>query len=64
MVMKVIVDVDTGIDDATALLLLLSRDDVEVLAITCVSGNVDVDKVCINTLRVLKVCGRTNVSKT
>ncbi|XP_071093242.1 inosine-uridine preferring nucleoside hydrolase-like isoform X2 [Haliotis cracherodii] len=56
--MKVIVDVDTGIDDATALMLLLSQVDVEVLAITCVRGNTDLDKVCVNTLRVLKECGK------
>ncbi|XP_046557171.1 inosine-uridine preferring nucleoside hydrolase-like isoform X1 [Haliotis rubra] len=59
--MKVIVDVDTGIDDATALMLLLSRADVEVLAITCVRGNIALDKVCVNTLRVLKACGKENI---
>ncbi|XP_046356138.2 inosine-uridine preferring nucleoside hydrolase-like isoform X2 [Haliotis rufescens] len=59
--MKVIVDVDTGIDDATALMLLLSRADVEVLAITCVRGNIDLDKVCVNTLRVLKECGKQDI---
>lgn len=58
---KVIIDVDTGVDDAQAIMLALSRPDIDVLAITCVSGNVDVEKVCINTLKVLKVCNRLNI---
>ncbi|XP_067670247.1 nucleoside hydrolase-like [Haliotis asinina] len=58
---KLILDVDTGIDDAAAIILALSHPDVEVLGVTCVSGNVHVDKVIENTLRVLKVCDRLNV---
>ena len=38
---KLIIDCDTGIDDAQAILIALSQD-VEVLAITCVAGNVTV----------------------
>lgn len=43
--------------------MALSRPDVELVAITCVSGNVEVDQVAVNTLRVLQVCNRLDVSK-
>ncbi|XP_076105888.1 nucleoside hydrolase-like [Mytilus galloprovincialis] len=42
-------------------MLALSRSDVDIFAITCVNGNVDIDNVCRNTLRVLKVCDRLDV---
>lgn len=59
---KLLIDVDTGVDDALAIILALSQPDVELLGITCVNGNINVDQVCKNTLRVLKVCGRMDVS--
>lgn len=60
---KIIIDVDTGVDDAQAIMLALSRSDIEVLAITCVAGNVhvNIDQVCLNTLKVLKVCKRLDI---
>lgn len=58
---KYIIDVDTGVDDAQAIMLALSRPDIEVVAITCVAGNVGVDQVCINTLKALSVCDRLDV---
>lgn len=48
-----IVDVDTGIDDALALLYLFRCGMADILAVTCVAGNVDVDRVAANTLAVL-----------
>lgn len=59
---KFIIDVDTGVDDAQALMLALSRPDVDVVAVTCVSGNIHLDQVCVNTLKVLKICNRLDVS--
>jgi len=53
----VILDVDTGVDDALALLLATCCPDIEVLAVTCVHGNVDVDSVVQNTFKVLDVAG-------
>ena len=50
---RVVVDVDTGIDDAHALLLALRSPALDVLAVTCVAGNQDVDKVLQATFRVL-----------
>ena len=40
---KIIIDTDPGIDDALAILLALSaREELDVLALTTVNGNVDV----------------------
>ncbi|KAH3728635.1 hypothetical protein DPMN_054594 [Dreissena polymorpha] len=58
---KYIIDVDTGVDDAQALMLALSRPDVDVIAITCVAGNVPVDQVVLNTLKILTVWGRLDI---
>ncbi len=54
----VIIDCDTGIDDALALLLALRSPDFDVLGITCVNGNVTLDKVVINTLKVVDHSGK------
>jgi pyrimidine-specific ribonucleoside hydrolase len=50
---SVILDVDTGIDDAMAILFAVRHPAIDVKAITCVSGNVPVDQVVSNTLAVL-----------
>lgn len=51
--MDVILDVDTGVDDALAILLACRSPELSVRAITCVAGNADVDQVVANTLKVL-----------
>jgi len=57
----VILDVDTGVDDACALLLAALHPDLDLRAVTCVSGNASVDDVVRNTLKVLDVAGRADV---
>ncbi|MGH2448388.1 MAG: nucleoside hydrolase [Chloroflexota bacterium] len=57
MVRKVILDVDTGIDDALAILLALASPELEVVGVTCVAGNITLDHVVRNTLAVLEVAG-------
>lgn len=57
MTTKLIIDTDAGIDDAQALMMALASPDVEVSAITMLSGNVHLDKVTQNVARVLDVCG-------
>ncbi|MEP7360929.1 MAG: nucleoside hydrolase, partial [Chloroflexota bacterium] len=47
--MKLILDVDTGIDDALALLYVLASPEAELLAVTCTSGNVAAEQVAENT---------------
>ena len=58
----VILDVDTGIDDALALLLAAKSPALDLLAVSCVSGNAGVDQVVRNTLKVLDAAGATDVS--
>ncbi|MCS5735196.1 nucleoside hydrolase [Herbiconiux daphne] len=60
-VRHVVVDTDTGIDDALALLYLAGRDDVEISAITSVYGNTPVESSVTNIARVLKVAGLDDV---
>ena len=56
-----ILDVDTGIDDALALLYAAASPEVELLAVTCVSGNVAARDVERNTRAVLELAGRGDV---
>jgi len=51
----VIIDTDPGIDDALALLLALQSPELEVSAITTVSGNVPVDMATRNAFTVLSL---------
>ncbi|MFD4685336.1 nucleoside hydrolase, partial [Streptomyces sp. NPDC058461] len=53
----VIIDCDTGIDDALALLFAVRHPGLDVRAVTCVAGNTDVDGVVRNTLTVLEQAG-------
>jgi len=57
----IILDVDTGVDDACALLLAALHPDLDLRAVTCVGGNASVDDVVRNTLKVLDVAGRREV---
>lgn len=57
----VLVDCDTGIDDAMALLYLLASPQIEVVAITSVFGNNTAARCAHNTLRVLELVGRGDI---
>ena len=57
----VVLDVDTGVDDACALLLAALHPALDLRAVSCVGGNAPVDDVVRNTLRVLETAGRTDV---
>ena len=52
----VFVDVDTGIDDAMALIYLLASADAEVVGIASTGGNIHVEQVCANNLGLLELC--------
>jgi purine nucleosidase len=54
-----LVDCDTGIDDAVALLYLLADPTIEICGITTVFGNISAASAARNTLWVLDVAGRT-----
>lgn len=57
----VIMDVDTGIDDAFALLYAARSPRIDLLGVSCVDGNTTVDNVVSNTLTVLDAAGATDV---
>ncbi len=54
---RFLIDVDTGIDDAVALLMALRAPDVSVAGVSVVAGNVPVDVGLENTRRVLDLAG-------
>lgn len=55
--MKVILDMDTGVDDALAIMLALNSPELEVLGITIVGGNVSAAQSARNTAAVLSHMG-------
>lgn len=57
----VILDVDTGIDDAMALVIALASDKLDVKAVTTVSGNVGLEHTTRNTLNILDLLGRGDI---
>lgn len=59
--MKIVLDCDTGIDDAVAIGYALACPEAEILGIGAVFGNVECDLAAENTLRILEVAGRTEI---
>lgn len=53
---KIIMDVDTGIDDSLALLYLLASPEAEIIGIAATAGNVPAKQVAANNLAWLEVC--------
>lgn len=61
MTTKLILDLDTGIDDALALAYALASPEVDLIGVTCTYGNVVVEESVRNTLAILELFGRTDV---
>ncbi len=58
----VVIDCDPGQDDAIALLLAFaSPDELDIVAVTTVSGNVPLELTATNALRVVELAGRSDV---
>ena len=57
----VILDVDTGIDDAFGLLYALAEPSIDILGVASVAGNVDLAKATRNTRAVLALGGRADI---
>ena len=57
----VFADVDTGVDDALALIYLLASPEADVIGIASTGGNVAVQQVCENNLGLLELCRTTNI---
>ncbi|WP_199433513.1 nucleoside hydrolase [Qaidamihabitans albus] len=58
---KLIIDTDPGVDDAFAIALAALSDDVELLGVTTVFGNVPLSATTRNARRVLALCKRADV---
>lgn len=59
---RIILDCDPGQDDAIAILLALaSPDEIELLAITAVAGNVPLRLTEVNARKILELAGRTDI---
>ena len=56
-----LIDCDTGIDDALALLYATASPDAEIVGVSCVAGNVGLADIVRNTLAVLELAGRGDV---
>lgn len=54
---RILLDADTGVDDALAIAYLVDHPDVELVGIACSAGNVSVDRVVANTGAVLDLLG-------
>lgn len=61
MPIKVIVDTDTGVDDAMGCALALRSPELDVLAFTSIFGNVSVELTTENTAYLMEVFGRTDI---
>src|SRR5215211_5664258 len=57
----VILDVDTGTDDALALAYAVMSPRIDLIAATTVAGNVDIEKTTANTLTVLDWLGAADI---
>ncbi|NLL91694.1 MAG: nucleoside hydrolase [Ruminococcaceae bacterium] len=60
---KIIMDVDTGSDDAMALVMAMLDERFDLLGITAVNGNVEVKLTTMNSLRVVECCDKQDEVK-
>lgn len=58
---SLLIDCDTGIDDALALLYACASPEAEIAGVACVAGNVGLDDVVRNTLAVLELAERSDI---
>ncbi len=58
MTRKMIIDTDTASDDAVAIMMALQTSDIEVEAITIVSGNMPVEQGSLNARYTVELCGK------
>lgn len=62
MARKIILDCDPGHDDAIAILVAAAHPELDLLAITTVGGNADLEKTTLNALKVCEIAGIRDVS--
>lgn len=57
----VVIDCDPGVDDAMAILYGLRAPEVEIVALSTVWGNIDVETATVNAIRLLEIGGRPDI---
>lgn len=62
MTRKLILDVDTGIDDAIGIILAAKSRQFDILGITTVNGNVSLETATRNTCKILDLLNRQDIS--
>ncbi len=58
---KLIIDTDPGIDDSMAIQLALASKEFEILGLTTVFGNINVELATINALRLLQLANKVEI---
>jgi len=58
---RIIIDCDPGIDDSLAILLAIYSEEVEIVGITIIGGNVEAIKCARNAIKTLEVAGRLDI---
>ncbi|RFA10123.1 nucleoside hydrolase [Subtercola boreus] len=58
---NVLLDVDTGVDDALAILFAVAHPGIALLGVSCVAGNAALPQVVQNTLKVLDAAGAGDI---
>ncbi len=58
---KIILDCDPGMDDSMAIVMAAKSSDLELLAVTTVSGNYPVDVTCVNARKVLEMLNKAYI---
>ena len=63
MAEKIILDVDTGTDDAVALCMAMLDESFDLLGVCTVNGNLELKLTTDNTLRVVECCKKQQTGK-
>ncbi len=58
---RVVIDTDPGVDDAIAILVALASPELDVVALTTVAGNVDLERTTLNARRLVELSRRRDV---
>ena len=58
---KIILDVDTGIDDALAILYTIGEERADLIGVTTTYGNIDINQATQNTLDLLQLVGQADI---
>lgn len=58
---NVIIDADVAADDAMAIIMMAKSPNINILGVTTVAGNVDIDQCCNNALMSLEVAGLRSI---